>query len=134
MGKTQRTLGLLFSGLALAIGVYMAHMLILDGTARYILTGAEAVRFSGEACAQIAGCKSLKIDPGYDWRNAARRVIYRLDMNSGSIERTEAAELLLRIAGKENGVLGWTLKADSTVDLRVMRQSASDNKRKGGER
>ena len=129
--RVFQILGLVFASLALGIGAYMALLALGDGIARYTLTGDEARLFSDRACAQTAGCRVLRIGAGYDWRNARRRIIYRLEAAPGGMGKDEVARFLSHIASQETGVLGWTLNTESVLDMRVVHPSAPSIKRKG---
>lgn len=131
MDKATRVVGLVVSGLGLAVGAYMALIVAGDGIARYALTGTQAQEFARAACSQIQGCKSLGIEAGYDWRNGGRRVIYKVQMARGVVDQSALTQRLPELGWKEGGVLGWALRVPSALVVSVDRGAASAGERKG---
>ncbi len=97
--------------------------------ARYTLSGQVAQQHAEQVCVRLPGCQSLKLDAGYDWRNATRRVIYHLQLNGDGIrvgsgvgigERNQLATTLPQLVREEtSGLLHWTLGAPAVLDVAI---------------
>lgn len=114
--ELTRYVALAFAAAAMLASLYMAGLAGADWMARRTLRGDDAARYAARACEQVAGCVKLAIEPGYDWKNAQRRVIYRVTLKPG-VDRERVAGALPDLAGREGGLLGWALRADTRLDM-----------------
>lgn len=130
MGHWRRVVGLVVSGGALALALYMSGLAALDAAARFTLAGVQAQTFATEVCGRISGCRSLELQGGFDWKRAKRRVLYSLSLEPTGREE-QAKSALLASAASHEGLLGWALRGESTVSVQRARPVAPPPSRKG---
>lgn len=127
MGRTRRIVGIAVSGTALALALYMSWLAASDAAARRILSGEAARSFAAQACAAIAECKAIKLEGGFDWTRAERRVVYTLTLAAGA-PLGRAKEELRERGARQDGLLGWALRPEPVLNVQRVRSRAPASK------
>ena len=114
---------------ALAL-LYMSALGASDWLAAKIFTEPPARAFASRLCVQLSGCEHASIRSSFDWRNAQRIVLVRLEAWRHAELSPERAREALRVLAAQVSefTLRWALRGDPVIVLGPAGSERGDGK------